>query len=132
MPTDTGMLCAGETLETLMSNSRIEQFYDLCPSCKEFHINNILPEVCSKKKSKVLWGPTQAAEVSCPSATSSASVCYSTVNQRVEAGHRQPRSCDSSTFVFTSCHWLTSFTDRGYKTQHVTYFPYLNADRLWV
>lgn len=88
MPTNTGRLCAGETLETLVSKSESEQFYDLCPSYKELHINNVLPELCSKRRSKVLWGPTQAAVISRPSAKSSTSVSYSTSNRQVEAGHR--------------------------------------------
>lgn len=66
----------------------IEQFGDLCLSHTEFHRNNILPEPCSKKSSKILWGPTQATAVPCPSAKASASVSCSTTNQQVEAGHR--------------------------------------------
>lgn len=85
-PIRTG--CVQETLETLMCKSESEQFYDLCASYKELHVNNVLPELCSKRRSKVLWGPTQAAVISRPSAESSASVSYSTSNQQVEAGHR--------------------------------------------
>lgn len=56
VPTNIGKLCAGETFETLMSKSGIEQFYDLCPSYKEFHVNNSLPELWGKKRSQVRWG----------------------------------------------------------------------------
>lgn len=100
-PPNTGMLCAGQTLETLMANSGTEQFCDLCPSYKQFHVNNSLPELCSKEKSKVLWGPTQAAETSHPAAKSSAPVSYSTTNRQGKAGRTEPRSCNSSRFVFS-------------------------------
>lgn len=89
--------CRRDTWD-LLSSSGIEQFYDLCPTYKEFHVNNSLPELRCKKRTKVLWVLHRLRKFPVPRPSPPLLSVTPSPTNRLKAGHWKPRSCNSSRF----------------------------------